>query len=117
MKSVVPNAPSVLHFHPAPAHTPLPLCRPTVNALGLSLIPFQCVCAPRRERSDVKACDTHVSSSSYADTHVSSSHILPLGDQCMGSIKKELTSGKRVFVTNVKGTFFGMSESEEASKS
>jgi hypothetical protein len=35
----------------------------------------------------------------------------------MGSIKKELTSGKRVFVTNVKGTFFGMSESEEASKS
>jgi len=24
--------------------------------------------------------------------------------------------GKRVFITNVKGTFFGMSESEEASK-
>jgi hypothetical protein len=25
-------------------------------------------------------------------------------------------AGKRVFITNVKGTFFGMSESEEASK-
>lgn len=25
-------------------------------------------------------------------------------------------SSKRVFITNVKGTFFGMSESEEASK-
>jgi hypothetical protein len=27
-----------------------------------------------------------------------------------------MLEGKRVFITNVKGTFFGMSESEEASK-
>jgi len=29
---------------------------------------------------------------------------------------KLLSRGKRVFITNVKGTFLGMSESEEASK-
>jgi hypothetical protein len=31
-------------------------------------------------------------------------------------IQDLLDRGKRVFITNVKGTFFGMSESEEASK-
>ena len=32
-------------------------------------------------------------------------------------VSMEDTAGcKRVFITNVKGTFFGMSESEEASK-
>jgi hypothetical protein len=30
--------------------------------------------------------------------------------------KQTLTLIKRVFITNVKGTFFGMSESAEASK-
>jgi hypothetical protein len=33
---------------------------------------------------------------------------------CLAAVKE--IGGKRVFITNVKGTFFGMSESEEASK-
>ena len=33
------------------------------------------------------------------------------------STKPTSTQGQRVFITNVKGTFFGMSEFEEASKS
>ena len=32
------------------------------------------------------------------------------------SFSADISSSKRVFITNVKGTFFGMSESEEASK-
>ena len=43
---------SILRPCPQP---PLPLHCPTANALWLSLTPFQCVCAPRRARSDVKA--------------------------------------------------------------
>ena len=34
---------------------------------------------------------------------------------CSKALQKPLVC-KRVFITNVKGTFFGMSESEEASK-
>ena len=35
---------------------------------------------------------------------------------CVMLIDFNATYSKRVFITNVKGTFFGMSESEEASK-
>ena len=35
---------------------------------------------------------------------------------CRCRHSKKLPSGKRVFITNLQGTFFGMSESGEASK-
>jgi hypothetical protein len=37
-------------------------------------------------------------------------------DREFGATATGLYQCKRVFITNVKGTFFGMSESEEASK-
>ena len=43
-----------------------------------------------------------------------------LGPVLRGGLEKSdverVVRGKRVFITNVKGTFLGMSESEEASK-
>jgi hypothetical protein len=86
---------------------------------------------------DIKAagdCDhAHVRAVTASDVHFSRAQTIDVLEQVLlevrqdavdrpsppdagGRCRARVLKGKRVFITNVKGTFLGMSESEEASK-